>query len=488
MSSVFGSVPNFAGTTFKAHPGQLEIEQAIGKNFTSNTPASIVEIICSRGWGKTLWIVSNLLVPYMESHPRASVMWVAPTYQIGQTPIDDVFRGYNELTGERWVPEFDDKGVRIWEFITSKSGPVLKWWNGCTVTIKSADSPDSIVSKGFNLIIVDEAALVKERVFLQQIMGTARREGIKIFLITTPRGKNHFTYKLFMRGQDPTDQQVISFQQPFTRNPYFNETLKENMKSLPDWLMRQEYYAEFLDDGDTVFKGLHSVFHGEEITFPTSQQEWSIPLEDVRDESGKLIKSKEERRFVVGMDIAKSKDFTVITVIDLDTGELVYYRRMNKMDYRDVLQIASDVCHEYNSAELIFDATGVGSAVSDMLLNYDVTAIPFIFTNDSKNDIVNKLILSVEYQELRLPNLKPMKDELSVFTYEVTATGKISYNAPSGFHDDIVMSLALVNFYRKDNAGIAESKTLDEVSDWNAGVGADDSSRSWLDEMLNDND
>jgi len=33
--------------------------------------------------------------------------------------------------------------------------------------------------------------------------------------------------------------------------------------------------------------------------------------------------------------------------------------------------------------------------------------------------------------------------ELSVFTYKMLAGGKISYSAPSGMHDDCVMSLAL---------------------------------------------
>ena len=36
-----------------------------------------------------------------------------------------------------------------------------------------------------------------------------------------------------------------------------------------------------------------------------------------------------------------------------------------------------------------------------------------------------------------------MIDELSIFEYDVTRSGNVTYNAPEGFHDDIVMALCL---------------------------------------------
>jgi phage terminase large subunit-like protein len=197
--SIFGTPPKEFTVNYLAHEGQQEISAAIRDNFASAAPAAIVEIIASRGWGKTLYLCAELLAPYMEAHPNAKVMWVAPTYNVAMSPIEDVFKGIDEETGKPWVPEFDSKGTRIWEFVTTKSGPVLKWYNGATCTMKSADSPDSIVSRGYNLIIIDEAALIEERVFTQQILGTARKAGIKIFMISTPRGKKHWTYKTSLR-------------------------------------------------------------------------------------------------------------------------------------------------------------------------------------------------------------------------------------------------------------------------------------------------
>jgi hypothetical protein len=45
-----------------------------------------------------------------------------------------------------------------------------------------------------------------------------------------------------------------------------------------------------------------------------------------------------------------------------------------------------------------------------------------------------------------------MHMELSLFTYKMLPSGKLSYSAPGGYHDDIVMSMAFANKQLKDKA------------------------------------
>lgn len=485
--SVFGGEAPDLQINYVPHEGQLEVSDALEENFNSAAPASVVEIIAARGWGKTLYFVCEILAPFLETHPNAQVMWVAPTSTIANTPVDDVFKGINQDTGERWLPEFDGKGRRVWQFLSTRSGPVLRWHNGATVYFKSAQAKDSIVSKGYNLIVIDEAALIQEEVFNLQIMGTARKPGVKIFMITSPRGKKHWTYRIFAKGQDKADTEYLSFQQPWFKNPNYSPLLKKLMNDVPEWVRRQEYYAEFIEDGDTVFRGFEHVFHGTQIDFPTSQQEWELPVGDNEFDTpqGRVTRAAEDRQFVAGLDLAKAKDFTVITVMDLETGELVYYRRMNKEDYKVVLEAAAKVCRQFNNCDLIFDATGVGSGLADMMSNYDLISRPFVFTNETKNDLINRLILSVEYQEIKLPNIVTMRNEMANYTYTMTRTGKISYNAPSGLHDDIVISIALANWYRKNEASTDMISAIDDIIEFNNGRRRPDNA---LSRMEDDND
>lgn len=467
--SIFGGKAPSLTVNMLPHDGQIEVTRAIRKaveEAPEGAEPSVFMIIGSRGWGKTLYQVTQVLLPFIAQNANSRVLWVGPHYQTALAFVEDVLKATDEETGKRWVPEYDEQGNRVWEFVQSTpSGPQVRFWNGSTVTIKSADSPDSIVGRGYNLIIIDEAGMIDERVFLQQIMGTARKKGIKIFIITSPRGKRHWTYRYFLKGQDPAEKDYLSFLQPWHKNPKFSPTLRRLMDALPDWIRRQEYNAEFLDDGAGVFKNLESVIKGPEISFQTQDQTYDIgKIGDLilQRPGGELRIPANERRFIVGQDLAKSADFTVMWVMDLDSGECVYYRRLNKTDYREILSITESICKRFNHAELIFDGTGVGSGLADFYQNHDISAHPYVFTNESKSDLVVNLALAIEYGEVTIPNIPTIINEMAAFTYSLSRTGKLTYSAPSGHHDDIVMAFALANWFRRQNAASTNVAVLDD--------------------------
>jgi hypothetical protein len=472
VQSVFGKPPVRVTVNFELHTGQKEVVEAIEKNFASETPAAIVTLVAGRGWGKTA-LLGKMLVEFLEANPHAQVLWVSHFASSCLSLIEDFFKAYNDQNGLRMMDDHDEQGNKVWEFVGTKSGLVLRWWNGATVTFRSAENPEAIVSRGYHRIIMDEAALIAdENVFKQRILGVARKKGIKIFLITTPRGKN-WLYNLYLKGLDPSDTNYLSLRQPYTKNPYFNPTQASFIKDIPEFLFRQEYLAEFIEDGRCAFSGIDRVTVGDEISFPGSQQEWAPELGDV---SG--------RRFVVGLDLAKSIDFTVFYGMDLDSGECVYYRRMNRTDYKQVLELASVVCARLNGATLVYDKTGVGAGIADFVENYGIVSEPFTFTYESKSVLIQKLMLAIEHEAIQIPNITTIQKELRSYEAELTKTGKLTYNAASGFHDDCVIALALANLHREENAQVVmDCQLLDRIVEFNRG-----GARSFYQEMLDDND
>ena len=175
---------------YTPHEGQQEV----AKGIYEHPEASVITLDAARGWGKTIFAVQNLVIPHIKEVPNAQIMWVAPTYKICKAPIDDVFYGYDDKTGERFIEEKDEEtDFTFWEY--KKGDMEIHFWNNAKIFFRSADNPDSIVSKGYSLIIVDEAAIISESVFNKQILATARRHNCKIVLISTPRGKNWFYHK-----------------------------------------------------------------------------------------------------------------------------------------------------------------------------------------------------------------------------------------------------------------------------------------------------
>jgi hypothetical protein len=72
----------------------------------------------------------------------------------------------------------------------------------------------------------------------------------------------------------------------------------------------------------------------------------------------------------------------------------------------------------------------------------------FVTTNESKTVGIRALIYAIQEQSLELPSqtLFPyLYAELNAYTYKLNATGTVSFSAPSGLHDDCIMSLMMAN-------------------------------------------
>jgi hypothetical protein len=453
---------------YTPHSGQVEVLRGI-----IDSLADVIVIVAARGWGKTLFSTCNIVVPAMLKIPHCQVMWVAPTYKICKAPIDDVWNGVNEKNGERYIPQVDEKtGYKFWDY--KKADMELHLFNESKMFMRSAENPNSIVAKGYNLIVIDEAALMSKEVFMQHILPTARRAGCKIVIITTPRGRN-WVFELFKDGQDDSKKAYYSTRQPWFKRPDYPELLKRLMLDTPEHIRRQEYYAEFLEGGAGTFKNLDAIFKGMPINFPMDQQQWYTQVDPDRF-------SKE--LFVIGADFAKSSDYTVLTAFGQQKRDMVGYERMNKTDYKIVLERIRQMSKKFGNAEVIFDNTGVGSGLADFLAG-DLNVHPFTLTNQSKNEIINKLIVSCDYAKLSMPNIVTVRNEFELFTYELTRTGKLSYNAPDGKHDDTVISVALSNWFAEESSGSTEVHTLDNFFQV-----MQDTRRpkSFYDEMAEDND
>jgi hypothetical protein len=74
---------------------------------------------------------------------------------------------------------------------------------------------------------------------------------------------------------------------------------------------------------------------------------------------------------------------------------------------------------------------------------------PVKLTNLSKTQLIQRLIVADEQREIAWPAAwTVLTDEMKRYEYKITSNGVITYNAPSGYHDDCVIALALANSKR----------------------------------------
>jgi hypothetical protein len=67
----------------------------------------------------------------------------------------------------------------------------------------------------------------------------------------------------------------------------------------------------------------------------------------------------------------------------------------------------------------------------------------FLTNNASKEAAIDKLALSFERGEIRIPDDPVLIGELQAFAGKTLPSGRMRYGAPEGQHDDTVMALAI---------------------------------------------
>jgi phage terminase large subunit-like protein len=218
------------------------------------------------------------------------------------------------------------------------------------------------------------------------------------------------------------------FHFPSNANPYFPpEEWERARQRLPRDIFQQEYEAAFLSDAASVFRNVRNC------------------IADTYEEP------RPNHRYVMGLDLAKFGDFTVMTVVDRDSHKVVFWDRFTKLPYTLQKERILNIARKYHSL-VVIDAMNVGAAMADELRAEQLSVQDFkavgtiskdIDKQGSKEKMVEKLSLFFEQRNIVIPPEQVLIDELESFSYHLTASGNLVYGAPEGYHDDCVTSLGL---------------------------------------------
>jgi len=385
---------------FEPHPPQEEVLKK-QRRFT---------IICAgRRFGKTIMCAYLAL---RELFGASKKIWiVSPNYELSKKVFDYLVF---------WVINNFEDGV----FKVNYSQLTIRCLaTGSFVMCKSAENPDSLIGESLDLLIIDEAARVQEKIWQSFLRPCLTDRNGKAIFISTPVGKNWF-HRLWSRGQvdDDANKNYISFQFKTIDNPTIPnlaEDIQEAKESLAHDIFMTEYEASFEDGTTTVFRNIASCI------------------------GGKLQKPIKNHLYTMGVDLGRYKDYTVICVVDRENHQLVHLDRFKTIPWGLQKKRIKAIADDYNDALVFVDSTGVGDPIFEDLIDMNLSAEDYKFTNKSKRHLIDKLVIFIQQGKLTYPDIPVLINELGTYAYIKTEKGNITYNAPSGFHDDCVCSLAL---------------------------------------------
>jgi hypothetical protein len=98
----------------------------------------------------------------------------------------------------------------------------------------------------------------------------------------------------------------------------------------------------------------------------------------------------------------------------------------------EVARLAGRGCHR------------VGDPICDDLARIWLRIEAAKFTTHKKHELVQRLVVVIKQRQVSWPReWGVLTDELKRYEYAIGSSGAITYSAPSGFHDDAVIALAL---------------------------------------------
>lgn len=305
------------------------------------------------------------------------------------------------------------KKIKLYKY--NKVDKQLKLCNS-VIDFRSADNPENWEGFGYDLVFLNEAGIILENRYLWEnaVRPMLLDNPNSVAIIAgTPKGKNLF-YELYLQALADTSGkwqawQIDTFQNSFLQK----EEIEEMIKEMPDQVVRQEIYGEFIDVSDNC------VFNTELVLQAMSNNDNNLILDSAT---------------VWGVDIARQgTDFSVIA-----KRRYRYIEELDKFQLPDFMQIASYLNAEYVRAKakpkrIYIDVTGLGGyGVVDRCREYDLPVYPCNFSDKSiDQQFLNKRAemyfrLAEELKNgLRLPDDKRLKQALLNTQYKFNDKGQI---------------------------------------------------------------
>lgn len=372
-----------------------------------NCPVRYVIVAKGRRFGLTRGAANDYIKTALEDKFKKG-LWV-----------DTVNANIERYVERYFIPALNKLPENLWHW--RKQQKILEIKNAY-IDFRSADNPENIEGFGYDKFFLNEAGIILKNEYLwnnaiRPMLWDYKCHGV---IGGAPKGKGVF-FELYNRGNDPEQTDYKSFTFTSFDNPHVQHAvILEDIKSMPERVVNQEVYAHFLDDSGVVFRGVSEICTLE-------------PQEPIANEL-----------YVMGCDLAKVQDYTVLTVYRRKNNEQVYQMRFNKLDWPYQKEKIKGLSDKYNKALIYMDSTGLGEPIYEDLARAGVPIEPIHFTNEQKRMMIEKMSNWIELKNCKMLKLEETINEFNAFTYDYSEkTDRVMYNAPPGFHDDIVFSHSL---------------------------------------------
>ena len=392
----------------KLTPWQQDLHDAM-KN--SHASGKIYTVKAKRQVGKSIIAAIETIIMALE-HKSISVI-LEPTMPQCRRVYKDI-KSWTENAGI--VSEFNNSLYEI------------KFNNGSEIVFKSAEQRDRLRGLTVSgLLVIDEAAFIPDDI-IDIVFPWTDAHRAPVLLISTPLFKDGRYYNLYTSADNKTS---FSFDwAQYDTSVFLPPDKLDYYKSIMSPLKFQsEYLGLFIEDASFVFKNITGCIQKE----PANSQ----PV-------------------YCGIDwgTGSGADYTAVTMMDENGNftDIIYFNNLSPDE--QIKEVTNIINSKISLKSVRAELNSIGKVYFDTIKNR--LSRPRIFTgftttNDTKREIIESLSVAIQNNAVTYPDDKELISQLQHYACEKTPAGKVTYNALSGHHDDIVISMALCLSQRGSN-------------------------------------
>lgn len=369
---------------------------------------SFIVIKSARQRGKS-FLLSVLCLSRSINNPGSVSICISPTLSQSRKMFKDIIK----MLGT--IPVIQSSNSTLLE---------IEFTNGSQLLFKSAEQGEALrgfTVRGGGVLVIDEGVFIKDDIF-GLVFPYVNVSKASVVITSTPLFRNGMFYDLYSKGLNG-DGNIYSFDvMNYDTSFFLNEEQKQlYFETMPSTQFRTEILGEFIDEFSDTFGEFKDVCNN---TYDPT-----------------------DTNFFMGVDFGSGtqNDNTVITIMN-SRKQMVDLCYFNDLSAQDTIDKILEYAVKWNVRKITIESNSIGNVFYSLLQDKNrgrFNISKFTTTNESKNQIINRLQLAIQKKEVQLLDDIELKIEFANYQIESTKNGKITYNGKKGFKDDIVMSTAI---------------------------------------------
>lgn len=391
-------------TLYKPEPYQ----KAVHDGLAAHWKGTMHFVKSVRQKGKSM-MCENILALTSLSNPDQRSGFIAPTLRQSKPLFKDIVRKLKPLIAE-----------------SNGSDLELTFINGSSISFMSAEQGENL--RGFTvsakgILIVDEAAYISDEVFYT-VTPFVNANNAPILCVSTPRFRQGFFYDFYQDGMNGA-QNIYSYDFNDYPNPYITpDRLEMLKKKMPLNLFRADYLGEWMEATSDLFGDFQAVMNNSVQSGErnTAGLDWGV-----------------------GKAAGKDSDSTALSIFNEHRQQVRIYN-WNDLDETKTVKAIVSAIREYGVRKLVAETNSIGAVYLGLLKKaianegLPCVVVEFTTTNETKRQVVEAFIVEVQNRTVQLLDDAEQKVQMAAYQMERTPSGKVTYNAAKGYHDDIIMA------------------------------------------------